>query len=179
MKKKLLNPKTNILIAFGLIISPIIIAGLYYISFSWFFDFEFFLYPIYISLIIIGLISFFIDKKQKSGLKKYVFLTIILLTFFVFISYPTRDWMKKNSEIQGNEIGLQIEKYKIKHGEYPDSLGSDLFSNIPKRSYVGSRFNYKKYTDSDSTVTCYISYYSFRGYIGYYNVDKTTWIYND
>ena len=170
-------PKIGILIVYGLLISPIILAGLYSLSFKWFLDFDFYLVTIYILLIIIGIKAFLIDRRYRTGLKKYIIITITLMTIYVLISYPLRDWMIRKSEEQGEKIGLLIQKYKDEKGFYPDNLSSDFFSGVPKRSYIGTKFNYEKHISSGSTTTCYISYFSFGGYWGSYNIDNKTWNY--
>jgi len=179
MKEKIFKPKIGTLIVFGFLISPIILVGLYILLFFWFLDFEFFLKPIYIIAILVGLLSFFVDRKYKIELKKYVILSIILLTIYVLLSYPIRDWLKAQSELQGQQIGHVIEKYKEENGFNPDDLESDYFKDVPKRSYIGSRFYYEKYLRNDSIETCFISFFSFRGYHGYYNIERKTWIYRD
>lgn len=179
MKDKILKPSISILIVYGLLISPIILAVLYSLSFKWFLDFDFYLIPIYILLIIIGIKAFLIDRKFQTGLKKYIILTITLMTIYVLMSYPTRDWMIRKSEEQGEKLGLLIQNYKAEKGSYPDNLNSDFFSSVPKRSYVGTKFNYEKHLSSDSIETCYISYFSFGGYWGSYSINNKTWHYYD
>ena len=59
-----------------------------------------------------------------------------------------------------------------------DNLDSDYFKNIPKLSFLGTKFKYEEHCTKDSVETCYISFYCFDGCCAYYNLDKKKRVYN-
>ena len=165
---KILRPQKKQLLLFGLLISPLLLLTVHFISFSWWFS-DLLLKALYMLLAFIFIITFLIDRYRKTKLKLYIYITTILLSGFALLSYYTRDILKRKTEEQVVVLAESIEKYKIEFGSYPSDLEDNFFNESSKRSFLGTKFNIETSVNEGNDTTCYISYKSFFGYTGSYN----------
>ncbi len=171
---KILRPGRNQLIYFGIIVSFFLVFGLYLISFGWFFGFSFYLKISYIILFFLLLVTFLHDKYNKTFLKKYIAITVILLTIYALIIPPSLDYLKISSEKQIMFLGVQVTNYKTQSGKYPLDLNDKFFSNYSKRTFLGTKI----FIDSKDT-NCYIHYRSLGGVTASFDVKAKRFIYYD
>lgn len=177
---KIIHPERKQLINFSIFVLPIIIGGLYEISFVWYIGIESILELIYFILFLFLIATWNNDRVYKTKLTSYVVLTLILLTFFAVISYPTRDFLITKSQEQGSKIALKVQEYKKLNENYPSSLDDKFFKDLNLRSFVGTKFFIETYINTvENETNCYIKYISFGGYIGSYNVQTKKWRYLD
>ncbi len=171
---KILHPQRKQLIYFCFFISPIIIVYLYDISFAWFIGIESILEFNYIILFLFLIATWNNDRVYKTKLKSYMVLTLIFLTLFVVLSYPTRDFLISKTENQVVKLSKKVEEYKKMNGVYPSTFENDFFKNLCLRSYLGTKFYIVK-----KDTNCFIKYTSFYGYIGSYNLRTKQLLYLD
>ena len=159
---KILRPERKQLIYFSFLITPILIYGLYRISFAWIPSFGDFLKVLYFILAFLFIVTFLHDRYNKTKLKSYIYITTILLSIYALVSYPTRKFLKARTEVQAVILGEYINKYIAKPGKYPDNLNNKYFNDAPKRSYVGTKYFISKSLDNNKKDNnCYVVYKSF------------------
>lgn len=99
-----------------------------------------------IGLVWIGL-SYF---KKRKLFKPIFFTTLFLVPLLSIISLTNlcRDFSRTIAMNNGNKLVEQIEDFKTKNGNYPDSLSQSIF-DIPHSGVIGiDHYNYKK-TDNN------------------------------
>jgi hypothetical protein len=120
------------------------------------------------------------DRYNNTKLKKYIYLTTVLLTVYIILLFPNRQYLRTKSEERGIELGEYIVKYKKQYGKYPDSLNNDFFNEAPQRSYFGTKFQVTTSIDNNGKDTnCFIEYPSLNGYFGIYPIKTKKWHYVD
>jgi hypothetical protein len=177
---KILRPKRNQLIYFGIFISFFLLYGLYVISFSWGIGFGLHVEVIYGILFFMLFAAFLHDRYNNTQLKKYFLLTICLFTIYTLISVPTMAYLKRASENQIKLLGVQIANYQQRTGKYPVDLSDKSFSTYSKRSYLGTRiFINTHITEDKKDTSCYIHYLSLDGYTASFDIKTKKIFYYD
>jgi len=176
---KIARPKLTILLIFSLVSLINLTAYVWLFSFDWFFGST----PYYILglliLIIIGLVvSIFIDKKNNTGLKKYLLIALVELLFIWSIANPIRTWQIRTSLVEAEDISESLRKFKRQFGTYPttlDDLQEKLKLDIPNWTYLGTVYEYEQ----DGNDNYRLSFRSYYGYTASYVKDEGDWIFND
>ena len=170
----LTKPSPFILIIFGLLTVPIIIYVFYRISLPFFnfFTQDVFLFvatPIIISL----LITFYLDLKFQTKLKRYSVLAAVLFICCLLIFPKVKTFIVRDTENKGQEIVRGIQSYKEKNGFWPQSLDDPYFNKYSKTAIVQRPFYYRfeKSEHGDTTVIFY--FYSFDGLQARLRVNST------
>ncbi len=178
---KILKPNLYALILFSLFSLFFLTFYIWWFSFTWEFiaSIAEFIIALFIVLIIGLRITTFMDKRMNWKLSYYIRIAIIQLLFLWGISNPVRNWQIKKSKNRASIIIENLEKYKQEFNYYPSNL--DIINNryeirLPVRTLLGTRYWYEvKEPKQDSSL----SFYSYYGYIAYYNVKNHKWVFTD
>ena len=160
----LTKPGSFLLILFGLFTVPAILYAFYRFSLPWF---NFFTYSVFIfvaiPLIAFIIITFGLDTKFKTKLKRYSILAAILFIICLLIFPSVKTFIVKDTEIKGQKLVEAIESYKEKNGFWPKSLNDPYFNKYSKTAIVQRPFYYRLEKDVDGDTSFIFSFYSFDG----------------
>ena len=173
---KILNPNFLVLLIYGLL--SLVILTFFNLNASFGLFYTLYLYSHFIGLFIaiaLGLIiSFYIDKKGKTLLKRYFIISIIQLVVVWTIAEPFRNWQIERAQLKAEQIIKPLEQYKKKYKSYPETLEKlkeKLNIEIPTRTSLGTYYWY----EFDNRNSYKLSFYSYYGYIASYNKEKKKW----
>lgn len=168
------KPGTFILILFGLLIVPIIMYAFYRISLPFFNFFAndvllFVVMPIIISV----LVSYYLDFKLHTKLKRYSILALILFICCLLIFPKVKSYIIRDTEIKAEKLVEEIQRYKEKNGYWPQSLEDPYFNNFSKKAIIQRPFYYQldNVVDGDSSI--YFYFYSFDGLKARFRINST------
>ena len=158
------KPGTFHLILFGLLIVPIIMYAFYRISLPFFNFFAndvllFVAMPIIISV----LVSYYLDFKLNTKLKRYSILAGILFICCLLIFPKLKSYVIRDTEIKAEKLVEEIQRYKEKNGYWPQSLEDPYFNNFSKKAIIQRPFYYQLDTFVGSDTSFYFYFYSFDG----------------
>jgi len=160
----LTKPGSFLLILFGLFAVPTILYAFYRFSLPFF---NFFAYSVSIfvvtPLIIFLIVSFIVDSKFSTKLKRYSILAAVLFICCLLIFPKVKAFIVKDTEIKGQKLVVAIQSYKEIYGFWPQTLNDPYFNSYSKMAIVQRPFYYRldKSVDGDTSVIFY--FYSFDG----------------
>jgi len=183
----LTKPGSFLLILFGLFTVPAILYAFYRFSLPFF---KFFTYSVSIfvatPLIIFLIVTFLVDSKFKTKLKRYSILAVVLFICCLQIFPKVKTFIVKDTEIKGQKLVEAIQSYKEKNGFWPQTLDDPYFNKYSKTAIVQRPFYYRpdKVVDGDTSFIFY--FYSFDGLEARLRVKSTSpkgnkieWNYSD
>lgn len=170
----LTKPGTFLLVLFGLFTVPMIFYAFYRFSLPFinFFSLSVCIY-VAIPLIIFLIITFFLDTKFKTQLKRYSILAAVLFIVCLQI-YPTvQTLIVKDTETRAQKLIEAIQRYKEKKGFWPQSLDDPYFNKYSKTAIAQRPFYYRLEQTVDSDTSFLFYFYSFNGLEGRIRINTT------
>ncbi|MCW3788928.1 hypothetical protein [Plebeiibacterium sediminum] len=183
MKKiidNIINPNLITLILYGLLSLVCLVTYVWWFSFVWEFIFSVTHYIIGLLVTLgIGLnISYTIDKKHGTKLKRYILVSLAQLIIIWTVANPIRTWQIESSKNKARLIIESLETYKMQYDNYPTSLaelGNKLNLVLPNRTNIGTKYLYTMYSNKNYSLA-FTSYY---GYMASYNNEQGEWGFTD
>ena len=130
-------------------------------------------------LLLFFILTFWVDTKFNTKLKRYSILSII--TFFLcFPIFPSvKSWIIKDTERRGELLVKAIKDYKLKFGFLPKSLDEPFFNSYSITALVNRPFYYHpdKVVNTDTSFIIYT--YSFDGLKASLYSNSINWYYSD
>lgn len=160
----LTKPGPFVLVLYGLLTVLAILYAFYSISLQFFsfFHFDVFVY-IGLPILIFLIVTFFLDRKLKTKLKRYGFLTAVLFIICILIFPKVKRAIIKDTEFRGQKLVDAIKTYRYKNGVWPKTLKDSFFYDLPKTAIVYRPFYYQFDEDIDGDSSFFIYIYSFDG----------------
>jgi hypothetical protein len=174
---KILRPAPITLIIFGIVTFFILLAYVWWYSFTWDFVFgvTFYIAVLAISISVALLAAIFLDRRYGLQVKRYFIVALAELLLIWLAANPVRTIQIEKSFAKGEQLAKSIDKFRNDFGIYPSSLEEievKLKLDLSKRSYLGTLYEYEL-AGRDSYSLRFISYY---GYTAIYNGKERSWI---
>ena len=170
----LTKPGSFLLVLFALFTVPMILYAFYRFSLPFinFFSLSVLMY-VATPLIVFLIVTFYLDIKFKTKLKRFSILAAILFICCLLIFPRVKAFIVKDTEIKGQKLVDAIQSYKEKYGFWPHSLDDPYFNNYSKTAIVQRPFFYRldKVVDGDTSFIFY--FYSFDGLEARLRVNST------
>jgi len=160
----LTKPGTFLLVLFALFTVPTILYAFYRFSLPFFNFFTLYVFMYVVTpLIVFLIITFYIDIKFKTKLKRFSILAAALFICCLLIFPTVKAFIVKDTEFKGQKLVDAIQNYKEINGFWPKSLDDPYFNNYSKTAIVQRAFYYRldKSLAGDTSVIFY--FYSFDG----------------